>query len=115
MITISGVTILGTSALLLYFLDPTLTKDHEEWVYFYFVFSILFAQTMDAVDGKHARNTGKASPLGQLIDHGLDIFSYSSQLIILASSQRFGSSWSAFIYQAFCYVRITYVYIYIIL
>jgi len=29
-------------------------------------------QTLDAVDGKHARNTGQSTPLGALFDHGCD-------------------------------------------
>ena len=32
-------------------------------------------QTLDAMDGKHARNTKRASPLGQLMDHGCDAVS----------------------------------------
>jgi len=35
-------------------------------------FCMWFYQTMDAVDGKHARNTGQSSPLGALFDHGCD-------------------------------------------
>lgn len=31
-------------------------------------------QTADAVDGKHARLTGQATPLGGLVDHGIDAF-----------------------------------------
>ena len=30
---------------------------------------------MDATDGKQARRTKSSSPLGQLVDHGLDSFS----------------------------------------
>ena len=32
---------------------------------------------MDALDGKHARALGLSSPIGQLLDHGLDSFSAS--------------------------------------
>jgi phosphatidylglycerophosphate synthase len=34
-------------------------------------------QTLDAIDGKHARSLGLSSPIGQLLDHGLDSFSAS--------------------------------------
>jgi len=34
-------------------------------------------QTLDALDGKHARAIGLSSPIGQLLDHGLDSFSAS--------------------------------------
>ncbi len=61
-------------------------------------------QTMDAVDGKHARNTGKASPLGQLVDHGLDIFSYAFQLCFVLAGHRTGLSLPFLFYQMFSYV-----------
>ena len=32
-------------------------------------------QTMDNVDGKHARATKSSSALGEYFDHGLDLFS----------------------------------------
>jgi len=58
---------------------------------------------MDAVDGKHARNTGRASPLGQLIDHGLDCFSYCFSLISVISGQKLGFGYCTLIYQFFVY------------
>jgi len=30
--------------------------------------------TLDAMDGKHARQTGQATPMGGLVDHGIDAF-----------------------------------------
>ena len=42
-------------------------------------------QTLDACDGKQARRTGSASPLGMLVDHGCD--SLSSTIIILTMAQ----------------------------
>merc|ERR1712070_616864 len=35
---------------------------------------ILIYMTADAVDGKHARATGQATPMGALVDHGVDAF-----------------------------------------
>lgn len=37
--------------------------------------SLVSYQTMDAIDGKQARRTGSAGPLGQLFDHGCDSIS----------------------------------------
>lgn len=31
-------------------------------------------QTLDAIDGKQARRTGMAGPLGEMFDHGLHVF-----------------------------------------
>ena len=39
--------------------------------------NIYFFQTLDAVDGKHARNTQSSSSLGQLFDHGWDALSWT--------------------------------------
>jgi len=39
-------------------------------------------QSLDAVDGKQARRTKSASPLGELVDHGCD--SASMVIMILA-------------------------------
>lgn len=47
--------------------------------------SIFAYQTLDAVDGKQARRTGQASPLGQLFDHGCD--SISLIVFILLNAQ----------------------------
>jgi len=35
---------------------------------------IFVYMTADAIDGKHARRTGQASPMGALVDHGVDAF-----------------------------------------
>lgn len=44
--------------------------------WWYYLSSILFFiyQTADAVDGKHARISQQSTPLGHLVDHGLDAF-----------------------------------------
>ncbi|KAJ4462930.1 putative CDP-alcohol phosphatidyltransferase [Paratrimastix pyriformis] len=44
------------------------------WVYFATGALIFSYQTLDNIDGKHARRTGNQSPLGQLFDHGSDCF-----------------------------------------
>ncbi len=36
------------------------------------MFLIFSYQTLDAIDGKHARNTKNSSPLGELFDHACD-------------------------------------------
>lgn len=42
------------------------------WVHYAIAGALFFYQTMDALDGKQARNTRNSSPLGQLFDHGCD-------------------------------------------
>ena len=33
---------------------------------------LFFYQSLDAIDGKQARRTGMAGPLGEMFDHGCD-------------------------------------------
>ncbi len=51
-------------------------------------FSIFFYQTFDAMDGKHARATGAAGPLGQLFDHGIDAMAVSPATLLIATALR---------------------------
>jgi len=103
MVTLSGVIALASGTALIYSYDSTLTKTLPTWVYFYLVFTVFFFQTMDSVDGKHARNTKRASPFGQLVDHGLDIFSYAFQLAMVCIGHRLGGGIGTIMYQVFCY------------
>ena len=76
------VTLLGLIVLLLSYLwmavyDMSLSKQIPSWPYFIMAIGIFIFQTLDAVDGKHARNTNSSSPLGQLFDHGCDALSWT--------------------------------------
>ncbi|KAG6887707.1 hypothetical protein C0995_013338 [Termitomyces sp. Mi166 len=46
------------------------------WIYFTFedrwAFGLFAYQSLDAIDGKQARRTGMAGPLGEMFDHGCD-------------------------------------------
>ena len=50
------------------------------------------AQTLDAIDGKHARNTNRQSSLGQLMDHGCDSMANFLFSIVLTQAFLFGNS-----------------------
>jgi len=45
------------------------------WLFFYSAFTMMIYQWSDGCDGKQARRTNSSSPLGQLVDHGIDAFS----------------------------------------
>ena len=53
---------------------------------------LFFAQTLDAIDGKHARRTKRSSPLGQLMDHGCDSMDNFLYTIVIAQLFLFGDS-----------------------
>lgn len=52
-------------------------------IYTVTAFSMFAYQTLDAVDGKHARNTGQSTPLGALFDHGCDAVAATGGVIAL--------------------------------
>jgi len=66
-----------------------------QWVYITVSICQFLYQTLDAVDGKHARNTKSSSPLGQLFDHGCDSFSLTFLLLSIIQTVRLGVSGEA--------------------
>ncbi|KAG9313835.1 hypothetical protein JVU11DRAFT_4600 [Chiua virens] len=50
-------------------------------------------QTFDSVDGKQARRTGMASPLGELFDHGCDALNTTLEVILAGRALNLGRSW----------------------
>jgi len=78
-------------------LDPTMRSPLPAWAHIYFAFAIWAAQTLDAIDGKHARNTGQSSPVGQLLDHGADAFCNCFQTCMISSAFGFGDSFMTLI------------------
>ena len=69
-VTFIGFIFMIISYIVMLFHDQTLTKRLPAWTYFVSGVCQWIYQTMDAVDGKHARETKSSSPLGQLFDHG---------------------------------------------
>ena len=61
-------------------------------MYTLFGLSIFLGQTFDAIDGKHARNTKRFSPLGQLMDHGCDAITNSCVAVYIAQACQLGVS-----------------------
>jgi phosphatidylglycerophosphate synthase len=98
LITFIGFFFMGASYLMMLYYDRTLTQVIPTWVYFTSAFFQFIYQTLDAVDGKHARRTKSSSPLGQLFDHGCDSFSLSFLLLSISQSTRLGSGLSSLLY-----------------
>jgi len=72
LITLSAIFFSMLPILLMAPTDPNLEQAFPFYYYLICAWGVLMYQTFDAVDGKHARNTGQSSPLGQLFDHGCD-------------------------------------------
>ena len=96
-VTCLGGVALYSGVLLLAYYDLTFTKRIPDWAYVYFGICVFMGQTLDAIDGKHARNTKRFSPLGQLMDHGCDALTNSCHSIFIAQSFFFGNSFTSLI------------------
>lgn len=99
LVSVLGLVCMVASYLVMVPFDSTFSKQIPSYVLYLSAFLIFGYQTLDAVDGKHARNIGASSPLGMLIDHGCDAL--SSTLIILALSQAAGLGVSLSVYLIF--------------
>jgi phosphatidylglycerophosphate synthase len=72
MITLIGLVFMLSSILIIFMNNNKFEKESSPGLLIYLAISLFMYQTLDAVDGKHARNTKRCSPLGQLLDHGCD-------------------------------------------
>jgi len=62
-------------------------------VYIFVGVCVFIYQTLDAIDGKQARETKSASALGQLFDHGCDSLSTTFLTLSVATTLNLGVSW----------------------
>jgi len=92
MVTLVGLYFIFVSYALSVYYTP-LVKGVAPW-YIYVIHAVcLFCyQTLDALDGKHARNTGNSSALGELFDHGCDAVSTTMLVLTVCSTVQLGST-----------------------
>jgi phosphatidylglycerophosphate synthase len=92
MVTVTGLFCQLSSILLISLYDLTFSERLPTYVYFFCAFMLFMAQTLDAIDGKHARNTKRQSSLGQLMDHGCDSMDNFLFSIVLTQAFLFGNT-----------------------
>lgn len=95
LITLIGFAAMGINACiaLAYMKDFTMDgNDVPLWIFFSFAFGVWFYSTCDNVDGKQARRTGSSSPLGELMDHGIDSLNCALGSIIQGAGLAVGFS-----------------------
>eukprot|EP00898_Chlorokybus_atmophyticus_P000508 jgi/Chlat1/1458/Chrsp12S00106 len=65
--------------------DPSLSCEAAikapRWVWLFATFAQFASHTLDGADGKQARRTGSSTPLGELVDHGLDSMACTAQFL----------------------------------
>ncbi len=74
----------------LYITKFSLLLQAPQWSYLLFVVGLFIYQSLDAVDGKQARRTQSATPLGELFDHGCDALSALMMGIACGSAASLG-------------------------
>ncbi|CCM01447.1 uncharacterized protein FIBRA_03499 [Fibroporia radiculosa] len=84
-------------ATLVYF-DPAYLVDEDgvgppKWIYLTWAVGLFLYQTFDAIDGKQARRTGMAGPLGEMFDHGCDALNTTLEVILASRALNLGRSW----------------------
>jgi phosphatidylglycerophosphate synthase len=92
MVTVTGLLCQFLSIIIISFYDLTFSVYLSPYVYIFCAFMLFMAQTLDAIDGKHARNTKRSSSLGQLMDHGCDSMDNFLFCIVLSQAFLFGNS-----------------------
>ncbi|CAA7265644.1 unnamed protein product [Cyclocybe aegerita] len=65
------------------------------WTWFVTLWPLSVAPntTLDAIDGKQARRTGMAGPLGEMFDHGCDALNTTLEVILASRALGLGRSW----------------------
>ncbi|KAK5980565.1 hypothetical protein GCK32_009884, partial [Trichostrongylus colubriformis] len=90
LITLIGLVVNLATGLVLSSYCPTARESAPAWAYALAALGLFAYQTLDATDGKQARRTGAASPLGELFDHGCDSISQVFITLNVAYAMRLG-------------------------
>lgn len=90
LITVIGLVFMIAHYLVMLPYDMTFSQPIPAPVLYFSTFGLFMYQTLDAVDGKQARRTDTASPLGMLMDHGCDAVSSVFTTLGLAQAANLG-------------------------
>ncbi|KAK4686321.1 hypothetical protein P7C73_g3815, partial [Tremellales sp. Uapishka_1] len=94
MITFLGLCFVIVNVATLLVLDPTYSgRNLPSLVYLSWSFGLFAYQSMDAIDGKQARRTGMAGPLGEMFDHGIDAINTTLEVILCSHALGLTRSW----------------------
>ncbi|OAF68999.1 hypothetical protein A3Q56_03256 [Intoshia linei] len=89
-ITIVGLIVNVVTATILLSVNLNSTDSAPRWCHFLCALGLFFYQSLDAIDGKHARKIGMSSALGEIFDHGCDAISTIFISISIMTSLRLG-------------------------
>ncbi|KAF7459272.1 cdp-alcohol phosphatidyltransferase superfamily protein [Cryptosporidium felis] len=98
LLTVLGFISSFIAIMIIMFHNPMLNNTINFYVSIAVSILLFLYQTLDAVDGKHARRLKLSSPLGQLLDHGLDSYTTVFFVTIFCAACRMGWSNKYFIF-----------------
>ncbi|CAO3597239.1 unnamed protein product [Absidia cylindrospora] len=95
LITLTGLIFMMVNVIFAAVFNPDMDGEGPRWMYFSFAAGLWLYSTFDNVDGKQARRTGTSSPLGELVDHGIDALNCSMAAVLQAAGIGLGHSVAA--------------------
>lgn len=90
-LTLIGLISMIISGILTIYYNSCLTKKSKRLAFANLILLIIYFSA-DFVDGMHARRTNQCSPMGAVMDHGVDSFVISCVILTIFSSLRLGIS-----------------------
>nr|CAH7754503.1 unnamed protein product [Callosobruchus chinensis] len=108
LITILGLIINILTALILIWYSPDAKTETPRWALAFCALGLFIYQSLDAIDGKQARRTGTANPLGELFDHGCDSLSTVFVALSACIAIQIGNYPGWMFFQCFCAMTLFY-------
>ncbi|KAK9759054.1 CDP-alcohol phosphatidyltransferase [Popillia japonica] len=108
LITIVGLIINIITTLILVWYSPDAKQEAPSWACGLCALGLFVYQSLDAIDGKQARRTGSANPLGELFDHGCDSISTVFVALSACTAVQLGYYPGWMFFQCFCAMTLFY-------
>ncbi|XP_030745692.1 cholinephosphotransferase 1 isoform X1 [Sitophilus oryzae] len=108
LLTIMGLVVNIFTALLLVAFSPDAKQEAPRWTCALCALGLFIYQSLDAIDGKQARRTNSANPLGELFDHGCDSLSTVFVAISACTAVQLGNYPAWMFFQSFCAMTLFY-------
>ncbi|KAL3266412.1 hypothetical protein HHI36_010588 [Cryptolaemus montrouzieri] len=108
LITTVGLILNIVTALILVWYSPNAKDGAPRWACALCGIGLFAYQSLDAIDGKQARRTGTANPLGELFDHGCDSISTVFVALSACIAVQLGNHPGWMFFQCFCAITLFY-------
>jgi len=91
-VTLIGLCFVLVPHIVMSFYAPTLSEEAPGWVYLLNFIGLFMYMLLDNLDGRQARRTGAASPLGHMFDHTCDAINVAITGLTVACTLRLGNN-----------------------